>query len=192
MAGWSFRGQNLAVADFSESRLESADLREANLKNANFLDVPDLDLTIFNSGTTYNQWTAFPDGFDPLAAGLTFQRSPEGDFDTNGGLDAVDIQILSERIHDPFRFPWLDGAFDVNSDSQVDKDDLRTWVSDLKATYFGDADLNGEFTSSDMVQVFTAGKYETGEEATWAEGDWNGDGGFDSSDYGHGVWRWWL
>ena len=47
---------------------------------------------------------------------------------------------------------------------------------------FGDADLNGEFNSSDMVQVFAAGKYETGESAGWSNGDWNGDGLFDSSD----------
>ena len=33
---------------------------------------------------------------------------------------------------------------------------------DLANTYFGDADLNGEFNSSDMVQVFANGKYETG------------------------------
>ena len=38
------------------------------------------------------------------------------------------------------------------------------------------------FNSSDMAQVFAAGKYETGQEAGWADGDWNGDGIFDSSD----------
>jgi hypothetical protein len=36
--------------------------------------------------------------------------------------------------------------------------------------------------SSDMVQVFAAGKYETGEDAGWAEGDWDADGVFNSSD----------
>ena len=33
-----------------------------------------------------------------------------------------------------------------------------------------------------MIQVFTAGKYETGQAAGWAEGDWNADGVFNSSD----------
>jgi hypothetical protein len=33
-----------------------------------------------------------------------------------------------------------------------------------------------------MTQVFAAGKYETGEEAGWANGDWNGDGFFSSRD----------
>ena len=43
--------------------------------------------------------------------------------------------------------------------------------------------MDGEFNSGDFVQVFTSGKYETGEAATWAEGDWNGDGLFNSGDF---------
>jgi hypothetical protein len=72
--------------------------------------------------------------------------------------------------------------FDVNGDTVVDQEDRRVWIKELKHTWFGDADLNGEFSSSDMVQVFAAGKYETGELASWAEGDWNADGIFDSGD----------
>ena len=75
-----------------------------------------------------------------------------------------------------------DLRFDVTRDSLVNGDDLTAWVKDLKYTWFGDADLNLEFNSSDMVQVFAAGKYETNEEAGWAEGDWDGNGLFDSSD----------
>ena len=47
----------------------------------------------------------------------------------------------------------------------------------------GDSDLDGEFNSADFVRVFTVGKYETGDMATWGEGDWNGDMSFDSSDF---------
>ena len=32
------------------------------------------------------------------------------------------------------------------------------------------------------MQVFTAGEYETQQTAGWSEGDWNGDGIFNSSD----------
>jgi hypothetical protein len=48
----------------------------------------------------------------------------------------------------------------------------------------GDANRDGYFNSSDLVQVFQAGKYEDGiaDNATWEEGDWNGDSDFDSSD----------
>ena len=46
----------------------------------------------------------------------------------------------------------------------------------------GDANLDGLFNSSDLVTVFTAGRYETGTGANWEAGDWTGDGLFDSSD----------
>ncbi|MCA9152601.1 MAG: hypothetical protein KDA92_25030, partial [Planctomycetales bacterium] len=39
--------------------------------------------------------------------------------------------------------------------------------------------------SSDLVAIFTAGKYETGQAAGWAEGDWDGDGVFGTGDL---VW----
>ena len=56
------------------------------------------------------------------------------------------------------------------------------WVNDLKNTWIGDANLNGEFNSGDMVQVFARGKYERQETAGWEDGDWNGDTFFGSSD----------
>ena len=46
----------------------------------------------------------------------------------------------------------------------------------------GDSNRDGRFDESDLVAVFQAGKYETGEEAGWREGDWNRDEVFDSSD----------
>ena len=42
-------------------------------------------------------------------------------------------------------------------------------------TGVGDTNLDGEFSSGDLVQVFVDGKYETNEEAGWEQGDWNGD-----------------
>ena len=38
----------------------------------------------------------------------------------------------------------------------------------------GDADQDRDFDQLDLVQVQVAGKYLTGEPATWGEGDWNG------------------
>jgi hypothetical protein len=48
--------------------------------------------------------------------------------------------------------------------------------------WIGDANLDLEFNSSDMVQVFVPGKYEKVVLAGWEEGDWNGDRNFDSGD----------
>ena len=91
---------------------------------------------------------------------------------------------------------WLpDSMFDMNNDTRVDRDDHHVWVKDLKHTWYGDANLDGEFNSSDLVKAFVSGKYEKAwtmfgmdgglhirNGASWSEGDWNGDGMFDSSD----------
>jgi len=48
----------------------------------------------------------------------------------------------------------------------------------------GDSNLDGVFTSADLVLVYQAGRYEMGSNptVTWAQGDWDEDGDFDSSD----------
>ncbi len=43
--------------------------------------------------------------------------------------------------------------------------------------------FNMEFNSSDFVQAFVAGKYETEAAAVWSEGDWDGSGTFGSADF---------
>ncbi|MCA9215877.1 MAG: LamG domain-containing protein [Planctomycetales bacterium] len=104
-----------------------------------------------------------------------------GDFDADGLLTATDIDLLSAAVRDGD----MSTKFDVNADGSVNQDDRATWVNELKNTFFGDSNLDGEFNSSDFVTVFTAGEYEDGiaNNSTWGEGDWNGDGDFDSSDF---------
>ena len=104
-----------------------------------------------------------------------------GDFDGDGALTAADIDLLSADI----RTPSGNAMFDVNGDSAVNDADRSTWVNELKKTYIGDANLDGQFDSGDFVVVFTAGEYEdaVAGNSTWAEGDWNGDTEFDSGDF---------
>ena len=103
-----------------------------------------------------------------------------GDFNGDGDLDATDINALTNEI--------LTGgageAFDVNKDSQVNDQDRTFWVEDLKNTWFGDADLNGEFNTSDLVSLFQAGQFEDAvpSNSTWETGDFDGDGDFGTSD----------
>ena len=52
--------------------------------------------------------------------------------------------------------------YDLNTDGTVDFGDREAWLHDLKRVWVGDSDLSGEFNSGDFVQVFAAGKYETG------------------------------
>jgi hypothetical protein len=58
-------------------------------------------------------------------------------------------------------------------------------VAELKKTYFGDANLDGVFNTSDFVSVFQIGEYEDAAagNSNWSEGDWNGDADFNSSDF---------
>jgi hypothetical protein len=46
----------------------------------------------------------------------------------------------------------------------------------------GDSNADGQFDQLDIVQVLQAGKYRTGQPATFAEGDWNLDGLFNQLD----------
>ena len=108
-------------------------------------------------------------------------QSVSGDFDSDGDLDAADINALSEAI----RNGNMDGRFDLNSDSMVDAEDRRVWVEELRQTYFGDSNMDGEFNTRDFVFVFVNGEYEDNipNNSTWEDGDWNGDGDFTTNDF---------
>ena len=110
--------------------------------------------------------------------GLIGKNDP-GDYNGNGELDADDMDQLSAAVKDKLS----DTIYDLNGDGAVNGDDRIHWLSVLVNTYAGDSNLDGEFNSSDFVTVFSAGKYESGEMATYAEGDWNGDMLFNSTDF---------
>jgi hypothetical protein len=103
-----------------------------------------------------------------------------GDFNGNGSLDAQDIDMLTDQIVGALNSPLSD----LNGDSQVDLLDHRQWVVSLKNTWYGDADLNGELNTGDMVAVFQAGEYEdlVPLNSRWSTGDWNGDKEFNTTD----------
>lgn len=195
LTGWDFRLQDLANAIVENSTLTDADLRGANLKNAKFGTATGLTSAKFSSETIYNQWTQFPAGFSPSAMGLTYSPSSLGDLDANGELSIADVELLQQTILSPFSAPWSpippSIMFDLNNDSLFSTEDVTVWVKDLKHTYFGDANMDGEFNSGDLVQVFSGGKFEATmlnanyrliNPATWSSGDWDTDGVFTTSD----------
>ena len=104
-----------------------------------------------------------------------------GDFNCDGLLTEIDINMLTAQV----RSGEHDISYDLNADAQVTDADRTVWVEDLKHTYFGDANLDGEFGSADLVRVFIAGEYEDGvpDNSLWETGDWTGDGEFSSSDF---------
>ncbi len=101
-----------------------------------------------------------------------------GDFNNNGVLDIDDINMLVWESASGENQP----AFDLNDDGNVNTTDVAIWAKDLRGTWVGDSNLDGEFNSGDLVAIFTAGKFEQDMDANWAEGDWTGDHRFDSGD----------
>jgi hypothetical protein len=102
-----------------------------------------------------------------------------GDFDADGALTLADINLLQSAV----KAGTNEAAYDLNADNLVNLTDQGIWVHDLKKSWLGDANLDSEFNSGDLVSVFTVGKYETGQPANWEEGDWNADLIFDSGDF---------
>lgn len=135
------------------------------------------DVAIFSNALTQAQIQSIMSGdFSQfLSEGLA------GDFNGNGSLDADDIDALSAAI----RAGSTEVVYDLNSDGSVNGADREHWIVTLKNTWVGDSNLDGEFNSSDFVQVFQRGEYEdaTNGNSTWGDGDWNGDSDFTSSDF---------
>jgi MYXO-CTERM domain-containing protein len=169
--------------DLGQSRVDS--LREIGLdaegnlvlaqRNSNIqlllnVDQPET-LTDNSSFTWYTSANA--SGFVGLDVALGIPVSGggvRGDYNGNQELDAGDLDLQTTAIinNGPAE------TYDLTDDGQVDYEDRVEWVNVLKKTWIGDADLNGKFESADLVDVFVVGKYETGQTATWVEGNFNG------------------
>ena len=134
------------------------------------------DVAAWSFLLTDDDIAALANGTSPV--NIPVPGTTPGDFDGDGLLTAIDMDMLTDEViagNDP-------PAYDLDNDSLVDQEDRSVWVEQLKNTWFGDANLDLEFNSGDMVQVFVRGKYEIAEDAGWEDGDWNGDGRFGSGD----------
>jgi hypothetical protein len=127
------------------------------------LDAEATEATIHSSGSVVYQ----------------FSFVPVGDYSGDGILDVIDLDTLATAIQEGN----VDQQFDLDQNGTVDLEDHAYWVRDIKQTWMGDANLDGEFNSLDLVKVFQSGKFETEQIAGWSEGDWNGDERFGSGDF---------
>ncbi len=103
-----------------------------------------------------------------------------GDVDRDGVLSVRDVDAVSRAaLRDPNQ-----SLYDFDGNQIVNGSDVAVWATDFKRTYLGDADLDGQFNTADLVQVFQAGQFEDtlNDNSTWASGDWNADGDFGTSD----------
>ena len=102
-----------------------------------------------------------------------------GDFDQDGELLDGDIDLLCGAV--------LGGEhpaeFDLTGDGLVDLEDHRFWVEDVRGTFFGDVDLDGEVRFSDfLIHSSRFGQFPA-EGGRWALGDFNCDSIVDFADF---------
>lgn len=132
-------------------------------------------------------FSAFSDYFGAFDAGSVvvsatrFLRWLPGDFDLDGQLSVNDIDTLGAaiRTNDP------NPIYDVWDDGVLNSGDIYASVTQHFDTYVGDVDLDGIFGTHDLVLVFQAAEFEDDivGNSTWATGDWDQDGEFNSSDF---------
>ena len=103
--------------------------------------------------------------------------------DLNGDstIDAGDIELLTQAVRS--RSEDTD-RFDVNADGLIDEADRRFFIRAVGNTYFGDANWDGAFDTSDLIEVLQAGEFEDdiAGNSVWSTGDWDGDGDFGARD----------
>lgn len=73
-------------------------------------------------------------------------------------------------------------AFELLESRQLMAVDSLAFPSSSSDAVFSDSNCNGRFDQSDIDQVIERRKYLANQDASWADGDWNGDGRFDQLD----------
>ncbi|MFC1759562.1 SdiA-regulated domain-containing protein [Planctomycetota bacterium] len=114
------------------------------------------------------------------SAGQSFDLSVAGN---NQGI--ISTGLGGSDGPEGIAFDPVSNGFYVNEDSTIDLGDLDFYIKSFIYTYYGDANFDREFSSTDFTVVFQAGEYEDqiSFNSGWDEGDWNGDRDFDSSDF---------
>jgi len=128
------------------------------------MSVDDLDLAINGSSVSAVTY------FDLFVFGT---ESP-GDFDGDQVLSGRDVARLQRTLRAGYS-----ESIDLNADHILSAADVTYWVHEYAGTWVGDANLDGLFNSTDLVEVFSA---SSAGNVGCAEGDWNSHGRFDSSD----------
>jgi hypothetical protein len=119
-------------------------------------------------------------GSGTLVARQQFTWVPlPGDYDFDGDLDCADIDHLQAQILSGS----TDLTFDVNGDGLVTLLDYTAWITDLKQTLLGDANLD-RFVDGVDFNTWNAHKSMIGQ--GWCSGDFTGEGAVDQIDFG--VW----
>ena len=130
-------------------------------------------------------------GFDLTGEGLVWHRNNvdvtniEGDFSSDRNVNEEDLLLICGHVESSVNDVPDGQRYDFNADGRIDLDDMAYFRAELYSVRVGDANFDGRFNSSDLVDVFARGQYEDGvvENSLWTDGDWNCDKEFDSSDF---------
>ena len=84
-------------------------------------------------------------------------------------MDVADLDALNAEI----RAGTNDPHFDLNSDDIVDVADRTIWITDIKNTFPGDTNLDGQVDSLDLNSL--ALSWRKVDATSWSQGDFNGE-----------------
>jgi hypothetical protein len=98
------------------------------------------------------------------------------------GSQLVDLSNADRRTANAVLVVDMPPSRGNEQSAGVDVDSI--WARYTEESPFppGDSNLDRRFDQFDLIKVLQAGKYMTGERATWSEGDWNRDGVFSQQD----------
>ena len=129
----------------------------------------------FPSGWTFDGMRSRNGGINPLYYPIFF----DGD-----NFDLVEVQSPTQTL----KVRRFSGSISAAGTGAISISDPRTGfvvdidVSDFSLYESGDSNRDGVFNRLDIVHVLVAGKYLSGEPASWSDGDWTGNGVFDQTD----------
>jgi hypothetical protein len=107
-----------------------------------------------------------------------------GDFNRDGALDVNDLEALTAEV----QAGSIDLKFDVDGNDIVDTNDRNVWITDIKNTFIGDANLDGQVNAEDLNAL--ALSWRSTFATSWSQGDFNADGTVNASDLNELALNW--
>jgi hypothetical protein len=138
---------------------------------------------VFRADTTENIRPGYVNsqlgfGYEQFGGSFTLTSFDPGDFNRDGTIDALDIDLLASAAHndaDNLLYDLNeDGAvtFAVGQPDAENPSDSDVLIYDILDTRYGDADLNGQVFLSDLTKL--AINYRQAGQFGWADGNFNG------------------
>ena len=115
-------------------------------------------------------------GLDNVSLDLFGDGAGPGDFNFDGVVDVADLDVLTAKVV----AGTDDLQFDLDGNEVVNSADRIYWVTNIKRTFVGDANLDGRVDSMDLNSV--ALSWQDAGVLSWSQGDFTGDGIVNASD----------